>query len=71
MEGYWNNGSFVLKSTVEGRIARLEAENATLRDDVAGWKHEADGYRKNRDALSSENAALREQLEAAKKARGE
>lgn len=39
---------------LQAEIARLREELAAAQDDVGAWKSEADGFRRNRDALSAE-----------------
>lgn len=59
MQGYWEDGHFVLASTARDKIARLEKSEASLADDVARLNSRLAAAIQ---ALRDENARLREGL---------
>ena len=58
---------YLLAATIEqlkAENARLKEELAAAQDDVVAWKYEADGFRRNRDALSAELIAAQADAES-------
>ena len=69
LESYGTRNHAIDKAAV--CIKKLQAENAALKaelaaaqDDVVAWKYEADGFRRNRDALSAELLAAQAKIDS-------
>ena len=45
MQGYWKDGRYILASTLEEKITRLEAKNIDLKQKATYWEAKANEYK--------------------------